>query len=275
MTNFIYALDGKLLAELDAFNTVQKEYIYFDGALLAMKEYSAGGERLYYAHRDHLGTPLVLTNESGQVEWSADYGPFGLGQPNEDVDGDGITVTMNIRFPGQYYDAETGYHYNYHRYYDPLTGTYITSDPIGLAGGLNTYAYVSGNPINRFDTLGLTEEQIIHALTLVNESQTDLDVPSRINVSPLFDFGQGITNPITNSITIGDYYLNENLDCNGMRSLTELIIHESIHRSGPTSDMIIRPIDHPDIYDEAAIRFNELETLLNGRISEECGCPVN
>ena len=110
---------------------------------------------IYYIHNDHLGTPKVLTNEAGQPVWRALADPFGKATVDEDVDGDGQNVVMNFRFPGQYYDAESGLHYNYFRTYDPETGRYITSDPIGLLGGVNTYGYVGGNPLFWTDPLGL------------------------------------------------------------------------------------------------------------------------
>jgi RHS repeat-associated protein len=74
---------------------------------------------------------------------------------HNDPDGDGIAVEFNQRFPGQYYDQETGLNYNYFRDYDPAIGRYIQSDPIGLAGGMNTYAYVGGNPLMYIDPMGL------------------------------------------------------------------------------------------------------------------------
>lgn len=90
--------------------------------------------------------------------WKASYSPFGKAS---------ITTqgpTFNLRFPGQYYDAETGLHYNWRRYYDPATGRYITSDPIGLAGGINTYAYALSNPAIYTDPTGLWVPQVIGAI---------------------------------------------------------------------------------------------------------------
>ena len=101
-------------------------------------------------HDDHLATPQRLTDSSGSVAWSGDYEPFGRAQTTG--------ITFNLRFPGQYFDAETGLHYNWHRYYDPSTGRYITSDPIGLEGGLNTYVYAYSNPVALFDPDGLWAE---------------------------------------------------------------------------------------------------------------------
>jgi len=102
-----------------------------------------------YVHNDHLGTPQVMTDETGAVVWRASYDPFG--QATITVN----TVALNVRFPGQYYDAETGLHYNYFRYYDPGTGRYLRADPIGVSGGLNVFLYGAGNPIVNSDLFGL------------------------------------------------------------------------------------------------------------------------
>ncbi|WP_277225550.1 RHS repeat-associated core domain-containing protein, partial [Pseudomonas indica] len=80
---------------------------------------------------------------------------FGVGPANPDVDGDGLTTDIPLRFPGQLYDAHSALHYNYFRDYDPETGRYVESDPIGLKGGLNTYGYVLGNPLKYSDPKGL------------------------------------------------------------------------------------------------------------------------
>jgi RHS repeat-associated protein len=100
-------------------------------------------------HNDHLGTPQVMTDEAGGVVWRGVYDPFGRAS----IDG-GSSVEMNVRFPGQYHDVETGLHYNYKRYYDPGTGRYLTYDPIGLAGGINPYLYANVNPLRFIDPTG-------------------------------------------------------------------------------------------------------------------------
>jgi len=82
--------------------------------------------------------------------WSATYDAFGRATVDS-----ASTVTNNLRYPGQYYDAETGLHYNWNRYYDPVTGRYSTSDPIGLEGGINEYVYAIGRPIYWIDPYGL------------------------------------------------------------------------------------------------------------------------
>jgi len=113
---------------------------------------SAVTTTISYVHNDHLGTPRVMTAESGDVVWRADYDPFGYA-----IVDPLSTRLLNVRFPGQYFDTETGLHYNYARYYDPKTGRYLTSDPTGLRGGLNTFVYVDSDPMNDIDPSGLVK----------------------------------------------------------------------------------------------------------------------
>ncbi len=106
-------------------------------------------KKYYYYQNDQLGTPYKLTDNTGYVVWDTEFDSFGnalLATNNQ--------IQNNLRFPGQYFDQETGLHYNWRRYYDPLIGRYITPDPIDLAGGPNLYTYVDGDPINRIDPNG-------------------------------------------------------------------------------------------------------------------------
>jgi RHS repeat-associated protein len=101
-------------------------------------------------HPDHLATPQKMSDAAGVVVWSADYKPFGEATVNPSS-----TITNNLRFPGQYYDAETGNHYNYYRDYDPAIGKYKQADPIGIALGSNhIYVYGNNNPLKNVDVYG-------------------------------------------------------------------------------------------------------------------------
>ncbi len=109
---------------------------------------------IYHYHLDHLGTPQELTNNRGDIVWSARYKTYG-NLALKDVD----DVENNLRFQGQYFDQETGLHYNRHRYYNPNTGQFTQQDPIGLLGGLNNYQYAN-NPIQWVDPLGLSCKEL-------------------------------------------------------------------------------------------------------------------
>jgi len=143
-TVYAYDAGGKLFGEYDAAGTPQREYIYLDNTPIAVWT----GGKVYALHPDHLGSPRVVTDNTGAVVWNWKGEPFGATAPTG-------SFALNLRHPGQYYDAETGWFFNNARYYDPALGQYISSDPIGLDGGINTYAYVGGNPLSYSDPLGL------------------------------------------------------------------------------------------------------------------------
>ncbi|UWX93372.1 DUF6531 domain-containing protein [Enterobacter mori] len=105
---------------------------------------------VYHYVCDHLGTPLELRDVRGRVVWSAMLRSYG-----QVLHADTAGINQPLRFQGQYHDAESGLYYNRHRYYDPGVGRYLSPDPVGLAGGLNTYAYAP-NPLSWIDPLGLS-----------------------------------------------------------------------------------------------------------------------
>jgi len=155
-TYFAYDEAGHLIGEYDATGAPIQETLWLnDTPVAVVKPATPSGFTVYYIWTDLLDSPRLITDSSNQSRWEwSNSDPFGNNLPNENPAGAGA-FTYNLRFPGQYYDAETGKHYNYFRDYDPGVGRYLKSDPIGLLGGMTTYSYVGGNPLAAFDSRGL------------------------------------------------------------------------------------------------------------------------
>ncbi|MET3120335.1 RHS repeat-associated protein, partial [Undibacterium sp. GrIS 1.8] len=203
-TSYSLYRDQRLSAETDSEGRITAHYVYLYGKPIAKIEMSAntstkhqtwktiaslGGllkstepdasdtlASIYAIHTDHVGTPQMVTDEAQQIVWQADTTPFGMatiryaammktGQSNGSANTNTKAFEMNLRLPGQVYDAETGLHQNYYRDYDPQLGRYSTPDPIGIEGGINPYSYVNSSPLINIDPLGLYESDIHYYMT--------------------------------------------------------------------------------------------------------------
>ena len=162
-TYYVYG-DSSLLAEMNEQGQMETAYGWNPaerGAPLwgtdPLWQAQVGGNSLsspstgyHYLHTDQLGTPQLASDQTGQMSWRGISETFG--DTKVDINS---AITMNLRFAGQYFDGESGLHQNYFRDYRPQAGRYIQRDPIGLDGGINTYAYVMGNPLRYVDPNGL------------------------------------------------------------------------------------------------------------------------
>ena len=154
VTIYHYDQMGYLISETGTDGTLIRDYIWREGMQpLAQIDNVAGLERIVYLYTDHLMTNRLATDDVQAVVWRWEGEAFG-NTPAQEIGG----VTVNLRFPGQYFDAETNLHYNRFRYYDPALGRYITSDPIGLFNGTNTFVYVRANALHWTDKLGLAND---------------------------------------------------------------------------------------------------------------------
>lgn len=154
---YVYDEAGRLIGEYDRSGKAIQETVYLGDLPVAVLKPGVGSTELFAVYADHILTPRVITRLSdNRMVWRWDnVDPFGLQQPDESPSGLPSFV-YNPRFPGQVYDKETNNHYNYYRDYDPSTGRYVQSDPIGLKGGINTYMYVNNDPLAKVDPFGLT-----------------------------------------------------------------------------------------------------------------------
>ena len=219
--NTQYLYEGrKLVAEIDNGGKIVRQYVYLAEQPVAIIDTPSGarlqtdaqgfwskvwhdlgvlrqawfaeGESIAYLHNNHLGATELITDGQAQQVWRAVYTAYGAATAIGPSAANSAAATMlkaqfafNLRFPGQYADAETGLYYNDHRYYDPQHGRYLTPDPLGLRGGINSYAYAASNPVKNIDPSGL----ILFAFDGTgNNSRSDSKQIDSSNVALLYGF---------------------------------------------------------------------------------------
>ncbi|MBB3759885.1 RHS repeat-associated core domain-containing protein [Xanthomonas arboricola] len=154
-TYTLYDEAGHWLGDYDNNGAPKQQAIWLDDLPVGLL---ANTNTLHYVEPDHLGSPRVVIDPTRDVAvwaWSLKGEAFGNTAPNQDPDGDGVALVLDMRFPGQRFDAASGLNQNYFRDYEAATGRYVQSDPIGLDGGISTYAYVKAKPLTWIDIFGL------------------------------------------------------------------------------------------------------------------------
>ena len=172
-TYYVYDEEGKLLGEYDANGTPLYETIYLSGMVGVVKQAgtATAGDiaiSLYNVSTDQLGAPRIVTRQSDEtLVWRWDSAePFGATAPDQNPASLGI-FSFNQRLPGQVFDAESGLFQNWNREYSPRIGRYMQSDPIGMAGGINTFEYVGGSPLSNSDPAGLQPNKTLNPSSLM------------------------------------------------------------------------------------------------------------
>lgn len=149
-TSFDYDEASRLLSENTGAAT--RDYVWMDNLPLGIVDGAGAAATASFIHADGLGSARAVTSSTGVVLWQWAYAsnPFGENAPTSSAG-----YVLNLRFPGQYFDAESGLSYNVNRDYEASTGRYVQSDPIGLSGGISTYLYAGAQPLTFIDMLGL------------------------------------------------------------------------------------------------------------------------
>jgi RHS repeat-associated protein len=188
----VFDPSGRWIGDYDANGIVIQQAIWLGDLPVGLLARDGDSTRLFHIEPDALGSPRVVIDPArgtnGTVVWRWDLAgeAFGNDKPNEDPDGDDIAFVFDMRFPGQQHDSASGLNYNYFRDYESATGRYVESDPIGLRGGANTYAYADSSPGARVDPSGLAhltgfpgarrQAEVVAALAEAREKIRDCDM---------------------------------------------------------------------------------------------------
>ncbi|KKY03830.1 MULTISPECIES: RHS repeat domain-containing protein, partial [Xanthomonas] len=258
-TYTLYDEAGHWLGDYDSNGAPKQQAIWLDDLPVGLL---ANANKLHYIEPDHLGSPRVVIDPTRDVAvwtWSLKGEAFGNTAPNQDPDGDGAALVLDMRFPGQRFDAASGLNQNYFRDYEAATGRYGQSDPIGLKGGTSTYSYVAANPINSLDRNGLlgtpgpgyrfenhkelARAEAIAKLQRCNVEDCDPGNPYKITESQKAEvISKVMFATIYRDNSVGTCgYANPNLDPNaigignaifsgaGCCSMASVIAHEAVH----------------------------------------------
>jgi len=267
---FHYDDQDRLIAETTETGAPVRSYLWADATLLAQIEYTLNATTgLYTVSRellfelDHLGTPRQARLTSGSAVWRWESDGYGTSPANEDPDSNGQPTTVNLRFPGQYYDEESGLHYNWHRYYVPRLGRYLSSDPIGIEGGNNTFAYANQNPLTYTDPTGQAAVAVpaLAGLGILICGATNC-------AKPIGDAMQSVANTLSNGIdTIKEWCSDDEADCDkewreARRECRQLIFEQLEQRAGRRKKRSVTGVTGG---------YTDVEECARGLVSERCG----
>ncbi len=258
-TYTLYDENGQWLGDYDNNGAVVQQAIWLDDLPVGVLAKTT----LRYVQPDHLGTPRAVIDPVRDVaiwRWDLKGEAFGTTAPDQDPDKDGTVFVFDMRFPGQRYDALSGLNQNYFRDYEPGTGRYVQSDPIGLDGGISAYSYVGADPASYLDPLGLlrfhpgVKQKYPNTVSYINGLKERM-TPRKYE--GFARFGR-----------IGKDHLDHLLDpCDGPVITPKFLRHESGTYKRGTGDILI----HSSYFDryEAGDRSDELLRTIDATVEHE------